>query len=121
MKTMLVLTVTLTAVLPISSAEARRSVYDWLPSELSDSDLALMRETAREQLTGEPVGTTLEWRNPETGSEGTVTLRRRSQQDGHECRDLRHSVLVRGKDDWVLDVRICEQAGGDWKVVPRDW
>lgn len=121
MKTLTVPVLMVALALPLASAEARRSVFDWLPAELTDADLALMRETGRTELTGQPVGTTLEWKNPESGSSGTVTLRRRFEQEGRECRDLRHSVLVRGRNDWVLDVRICQQPDGDWMVVPREW
>jgi surface antigen len=88
---------------------------------ITDEDNAMMRERAWSGMTGQPEGTVLEWSNPASGSRGAVTLVRRFEREGRECRELSYRVQPRQGTAWNHRQTLCQQPGGDWVVteVPR--
>ena len=82
---------------------------------LSKQDLKLLTTTAREEMTGKPEGTVLEWKNPRSGAAGTVTLVKRFWKNEQECRNIVHDFNVRGTERWNYKSTICHQADGSWK------
>jgi surface antigen len=82
---------------------------------LSKQDLKLLMTTAREEMTGKPEGTVLEWKNPKSGAAGTVTLIKRYWNNGQECRNIVHDFKVVGAERWHYKSTICRQSDGSWK------
>jgi surface antigen len=98
-------------------AEARWS--HWLP-QLEQEDLELVKNTARVQMNGKKVGTTLSWSNNKTGNSGTVTLIEIFEDKGRKCRTNRHEIRQQAQAPRVHTVSICQNADGTWQIVPRN-
>lgn len=91
-----------------------------LGPRLDDSDWALVRSAAEKLYLPDAAeeGTAEAWRNPETGSSGTVTLVGKHEYEGMPCRRLQHDIAVKGTSDharFVVDR--CKTADGEWKIV----
>ena len=90
--------------------------------QLDEDDLALLK-TAAEKLyltDGVEVGAVEEWKNPETGSHGTVKLIRKHEYKGLPCRRLQHDIeLKRVSDPFRFTVDRCKVADGEWKILAR--
>jgi len=82
---------------------------------LSKQDLKLLTSMAREEMTGKPEGTVLEWKNPRSGAAGTVTLVKRYWHNEQECRNIVHDFNVLGTERWNYKSTICRQPDGSWK------
>jgi surface antigen len=109
------------AAMAIACTSVHAAPYDYLP-EITDSDLERLREAVRTGLGDQPAGTTVKWSNPETANHGEATLKRQFQRNGQPCRDIRHRVYVKGgTQDWLMDIRSCQQDDGTWVAVPRGW
>lgn len=85
--------------------------------DLKQEDLELMKEAARERLTDQDVGTELTWQNEKSGHSGTVTLNRRYDRDGMDCRIVTHEIFSKKLADPIgITNNICKQASGEWKI-----
>lgn len=99
----------------IASDAAARWAY--LHVRVTDEDMTIIKRTAREEMTGKPVGTVLSWSNPRSKLSGTVTLLERFEENGRECRRLKHHVSSsKGGTPWDGIVTICLQPDGKWKL-----
>ena len=118
--------VVVSMVFGFASAQAQRGVVGWtdiLP-DLSKRDIALAKEKARDEMTGKPVGTVLEWQNPQSGRSGTVRLVSNYQWKGYQCRKVVHALQMstqdrnQGQQNW--EISLC-QVKGEWKwpVPPK--
>lgn len=81
---------------------------------LEPGDVTLIRDTARIEMSGKPVGTILKWKNKKGRSEGSVELLDRFQRDGRECRTNKHIIKPRTEAASVLVITICLGADGEW-------
>ena len=97
----------------VSIAEARW--VNVLPPVTAD-DVALMKEAARDRMDGQPEGTVNTWENPQSKNSGKVTLLKRTEEDGRECRLLRHEVFVVHYSPWERVTKICRDEAGQWEV-----
>jgi len=85
---------------------------------LTSKDIEIIRKIVRVDLEGQPNGTTLPWKNPESQRYGTVTLLDRFPSQGRDCRKVRY-VINPGP---TADIRTtyvltsCRYADGTWKV-----
>jgi surface antigen len=52
----------------------------------------MVRKLVRWDLTGKPNGTTLNWKNPQSGNAGSVTLLATFRSAGRDCRRVRYVV-----------------------------
>ncbi len=83
---------------------------------LEDSDIEQIKKVARQEMSGKPVGTKLEWDNTKTGNHGTVRLEDVFDRDERECRTLEHLVNIQTQGRWRNTVTICQTPDGqDWK------
>jgi surface antigen len=79
-------------------------------------DRRVMQETAYRSLTDAPAGETAAWRNPNTGSNGTITpLRTYLDGDGQICRDYAAMIEVDG-ERYDGEETACRNAVGAWVV-----
>lgn len=90
---------------------------------LTDEDIDIIRQTTRVDMTDKPVGTVLPWENPKSGASGNVTLLKRFEMDGRECRTVRHYIEPRRQEPWDHVLTLCLQADGAWKwtEMPRPY
>ena len=93
-------------------------VFGWktaLPA-LTEEDIAIISKTARVDMNDKPEGSALDWNNPKSGASGTVTLKKRFTFKGHECRELLHSIEVKGQEGWHYLSKIC-RIDNTWKFL----
>jgi len=72
------------------------------------------RMKAAQALENTPTGQQTTWRNPDTGSQYSVTPTRTYEAAGAPCRDFTVNATVEGKPDTVKGTA-CRQADGTWK------
>jgi surface antigen len=64
-----------------------------------------------------PVGSSINWNNPDNGHSGTYTpTRDGTDQAGNYCREYQTSVNISGKVEKAFGTA-CRQPDGSWKVV----
>ena len=85
---------------------------------MSCQDQAMYHTQTQHTLETQPSGTTVAWRNPETGAQGTVTPTRtyQSQQSGSYCREFQQTVIVGGREEQGYGTA-CRQPDGSWQIV----
>lgn len=107
----------LCSALPYTSL-AMTSWNEFLPQPLLKSDMLIMKEKARNELTDKEIGTTLTWENPETKLKGNVTLIKTFKIKDNECRGIEHQVIF--SDDEIVQFHgtLCQSAKGHWEVLP---
>lgn len=79
-------------------------------------DRQAMQETAYYSLSEAPAGQTASWRNPDTGTEGTITpLRSYLNGEGRMCRDYQATIQVEG-ESYDGKETACQNEVGAWVV-----
>jgi surface antigen len=63
-----------------------------------------------------PAGSATPWRNPDTGSTGTVTPVRTYETAGTYCREFQHKAKIGGETQQVYGTA-CRTDDGQWQVV----
>jgi surface antigen len=83
---------------------------------LDERDKKLQAEATQRALETTPSGSSIPWRNPDTGHTGTVTPTRTYQSQGAYCREYQQTVTVDGKQERGYGTA-CRQPDGSWKIV----
>ncbi len=83
---------------------------------MTDKDIELAREKEAELFKANKTGIVLEWKNPESGYSGTVTLLKIFQEKGRECRRLQHDVWLKAKKVHGETKEGCLQPDGTWII-----
>jgi surface antigen len=63
-----------------------------------------------------PAGSATPWRNPDSGSYGTVTPVHTYETAGGYCREFQHKAKIGGRNEQVYGTA-CRSADGAWQVV----
>ncbi len=92
-------------------------VGDAIGAHLDATDAACA-EAAASNAFAEPVGTTINWNNPETGAAGSVRSTREgtNARNGQYCREFIQTVTVGGQIQEAYGIA-CRQPDGDWKII----
>lgn len=94
----------LTSTIGLDKKASLTAVDDRLAQEATDAVLK----------TGKP-GNKQNWKNPESGNQGSVLWLSGTEQNGQACVALRYSVTPKDKKSHVVDVNLCQQKDGSWK------
>ena len=88
------------------------------PAEsLDDADQAFMTQRTNQTLESAPTNQASSWRNPDGGSQATVTPTRTYQQaNGTYCRDYSQSIVL-GSRSQTANGTACRRSDGTWQVV----
>lgn len=74
-------------------------------------------ERAMIRAYNEPVGSAVEWKNPQTGNSGVIVPRRVGHDaNGYQCREYQQTVYVGGRKQEAYG-RACQQQDGTWMIV----
>ena len=74
-------------------------------------------DEAQERASAAPIGSTITWNNPDTGSSGSVTPRRDgTAANGEYCREFDQRVNINGRSETSYGVA-CRNNAGVWRVV----
>jgi surface antigen len=63
-----------------------------------------------------PAGAATPWRNPDTGSYGTVTPTHTWETGGGYCREFQHKAKIGGRNEQIYGTA-CRSADGGWQVI----
>jgi surface antigen len=107
--------------LSVSPAAAQFGVHFRNAPKLTPADLAMVRKLVRQDLTGKPNGTTLDWKNPQSGNSGSVTLLDTFRSSGRDCRRVRYIVQPASSQSSAAETNTyvlinCRLADGSWKL-----
>lgn len=84
---------------------------------LDANDQRMMQESAQRALEYNRTDQTTQWRNPDSGNEGTVTPKQTYQTaEGRYCREYQQTVVIGGREEQAYG-RACRQPDGSWKIV----
>jgi surface antigen len=67
-------------------------------------------------LEEEDVGSSRDWRNPESGHRGEVVVTREFRRNGRLCRDFEHTIYIEGEPD-VIRGTSCRGDDGRWREI----
>ncbi len=83
--------------------------------DLSDADIALLREAAIQVVETGIVGEEMAWENPASQNRGNITLTREYTEKDADCYEIRAEIW--GKKDKTHDFNIvlCRQPDGTWR------
>jgi uncharacterized coiled-coil DUF342 family protein len=83
---------------------------------VTDEDLKLVSKASGELLKSDQMKT-IQWKNPNSGNKGQVTLVNSFQGEGRECRTLLFSFKTKdGKEDSV-NKDVCLSDSGKWEIL----
>jgi surface antigen len=75
------------------------------------------QQAAVRALETAPSGSSVTWRNPDSGHSGAVTPTRTYQTaSGQYCREYQQTVTVDGQQNRAYGTA-CRQSDGSWKIV----
>lgn len=84
---------------------------------LDQTDREYAARSAQRTLESVPIGTTGEWRNPDSGHTGSVTPTRTYQApSGQYCREFQQTITVGGTTEEAFGTA-CRQSDGRWQLV----
>lgn len=84
---------------------------------LDERDKMLAAQAAQRALETAPSGTSVPWKNPDSGHSGTVTPTRTYQTArGTYCREYQQTVIIQGKQERAYGTA-CRQPDGSWRIV----
>lgn len=115
--------VLLSSVLILSSISfpAVSGNWSWLDNSpieaFTDSDWAMLKQTAREALDNGKDGETALWVNHDTGFSGSITPLNTFDNNGLPCRKTK---FFNSADSMTgsSTFRLCKQDDGKWKIAP---
>lgn len=86
--------------------------------QLDERERLILARTTTETLETAPSGTVVPWRNPDSGTYGTVTPKPAYQNaEGEYCREYQQNVTIGGKTEAAYGTA-CRNADGSWRFVP---
>ncbi len=111
----------LLAALACSLSTAQAANFRWLDASaarhLGERDWELLGDTARLALETGRDGQRFGWKNPGSGSEGSVEPLPATGRDASgDCRRLR-IITSAGKETGTGIHTFCRQPGGEWKIA----
>lgn len=102
--------------LAVAGALAGAWAGSTIAGRLSAQDRGYYDQAAVQAQTA-PVGQTINWYNPNSGAQGTITPTRVGQSNvGETCREYQQTITVGGRTERAYGTA-CKQADGTWRIV----
>lgn len=84
---------------------------------LDDYDRQMLERSSRQALEFSPSGSRVEWKNPDSGNQGSVTPTRTFKSDsGMYCREYVQEIIIGGEKKKAYG-KACRQPDGNWKII----
>jgi surface antigen len=84
---------------------------------LDERDKRMAAEAAQRAMETAPTGSSVAWKNPDSGHYGTVTpVKTYQTASGSYCREYQQTVTINGKQEKAYGTA-CRQPDGSWKIV----
>jgi surface antigen len=116
----LLISLALLGVTTLVSASNVQWLRDTAMSNMTEQDMEILRDAARNVLNYGPDGESKRWENKETGAKGILTPLDSFEQNDQFCRRLEAFNEVGGASGRSVFV-FCRQEDGDWLIssTPR--
>jgi uncharacterized protein YoxC len=93
---------------------------------LTDADIALIRETAKDVIINKKPGEEIKWENPVSNNFGKVMLIREFVENNEECNEIRAMIWVKKgfmRKDKTHDfnMTVCKMPDGTWAEKGEPW
>lgn len=85
-------------------------------SYLDDQDMQYYNRVSQDTLETAKTGTTVSWRNPDTGVGGNITPTNTYSSNGLYCREYRQNIIVGGQSQQGFGTA-CRQPDGSWQII----
>jgi surface antigen len=84
---------------------------------LDDYDRQMLEKSSRQALEFSPSGSSVEWKNPDSGNRGSVTPTKTfKNESGMYCREYVQEIIVGGEKQKAYG-KACRQPDGNWKII----
>ncbi len=91
---------------------------DQLLPDLSESDIAIIRNIVRVEMTDKEPGTVMPWENSESGNSGLIILQAAPTIEGMACREITYVLSMAGESDsQAYNLTSCLRTDGTWMNV----
>ena len=77
---------------------------------------ALLEKSSRQALEYSPSGSSVEWRNPDSGNYGYITPTNTSKTEQGYCREYTQEIVIGGERKKAYG-KACRKLDGNWEVV----
>lgn len=85
--------------------------------DVSDEDIELIKVALNQVLSSGQIGYTQKWSNPQSGNDGTVTLKKSMKIDKRYCRIIAFKISIDKEDRINRDVTFCLNENFEWKEM----
>lgn len=83
---------------------------------MDEYDRALLEKSSRQALEYSPSGTSVEWRNPDSGNYGYITPTNTLKTEQGYCREYTQEVVIGGERKKGYG-KACRKPDGNWEIV----
>jgi surface antigen len=84
---------------------------------MDEQDKLMLERSSQKALENAPSGSSVEWRNPDSGHYGSVTPTRTfNNTAGRYCREYVQTVVIGGKEEKAYG-KACRQPDGQWQII----
>ncbi len=100
-------------------ARAQLDIFGTFANNLTPEDVAMMKETSASLYQDDDLAltTTKRWANAKSGNSGAVTLIKRYEYQGMQCRTIKHSITEKNQDhSSTLNFERCKTPSGEWML-----
>ena len=87
--------------------------------EVTEKDLELIKLATYQVLSTAKPANTREWSNPQSGNNGTVTMKKFAEIDERDCRILNYIIRIDHKERINRDVSFCLDEDSNWKPLEQ--
>lgn len=85
---------------------------------LSEADLKGFINSVETTVSSQPDGTDVRWNADRSGSSALMRVVKSYTQDGHACRDVGGTTLVKAKTE-NFELKYCRDAAGRWRLASQ--
>ena len=83
---------------------------------MDEYDRALLEKSSRQALEYSPSGSSVEWRNPDSGNYGYITPSNKLKTEQGYCREYTQEVVIGGERKKAYG-KACRKPDGNWEIV----
>ncbi len=83
---------------------------------MDEYDRALLEKSSRQALEYSPSGSSVEWRNPDSGNYGYITPTNTLKTEQGCCREYTQEVVIGGERKKAYG-KACRKPDGNWEIV----
>jgi surface antigen len=87
--------------------------------EVTEEDLELIKLTTYQVLSTAKPADSSKWSNPQSGNNGTVTMKQSAEIDERDCRILNYKIRIDDEERINKDVSFCLDENSNWKPIDQ--